>query len=503
MSKEKKILVGLPAREATVSGFNKFCDAVSLTHGPYGLNTSSGLEGGVKSSNDGFKTGMDFQCEDENEDVGVRIGKEGIEKVNSAVADNTTLYAVLGKAILKKALTQLPRESKGVFIAGKMGPQALFNKIDKEVQEVIEKLDSSAIPVESAGHLEKVALVSVEDESLAQMISMAQWRLGKDGVLDVEEVNDITSSVEFLNGIKIDNGFSTALLINKQKEGAFEAHDVATILTNHTILDLAVFNQIFQQMQAMGIKQVAIIARAWSSVAVQKCMENHQQGFFVYPLNAPYTNQAEVMQDLEALFGGRFIGEEIGALEDMVISDIGFAEKISSDRNKSLYVGKRDEKAKERIEKRVQELTDLLESDLSSFEKKLILSRRAQLQGGCGIIKVGALTLTERKRKKDKVDDAVGTVRNALEQGVVKGGGLALKEIAESLPDDYILKEALVAPYNQINVNAGFDVERPEWVQDPVKSVKSALIHAAEAARLVAVTGNNFNWKKIKPKDEE
>ncbi len=215
-------------------------------------------------------------------------------------------------------------------------------------------------------------------------------------------------------------------------------------------------------------------------------MDTMKSGFAIYPVNAPYTNQKQVMKDIEAVVGGRYIDTEETRIEDVYITDVGYCERFEARISDALVTGTENSQATIRVEKRVDFLKDSLKGEKSDFYKKMIESRIAQLSNGFAILKVGAPSVLERNRLKDKCDDAVNSVRNAFKGGTVKGAGQAFKEISDNLTEDNILKRPLTCLYDQILKTAPEGYEIPEWVQDPYISLKSALKHSCDVAGTMA-----------------
>ena len=471
------------AQDRILKGANLLADAVKLTLGPHGKNFL--LEKGLKITNDGLNIAKEIQSKDEIEDLGIRITREALIKTNESAGDGTTTTAVIFQAILKEALKLLP----GKALMGKMSALQLRNKIFSECKMVVEKLQSMAKPVETKEDLINIAKVSVEDDALSKLIAEAQWELGPDGVIMAEETNEITDSVERVNGILFDNGFGTSMVINNQEKQTLELGEVPVIMTNHTFDDLVPVISVLESLKKEGKRDVVLIGRGFSSNAVKACMLNHEKGFRIYPVNAPYVNQVEVMKDLAVVLGGKFYDSESSDLSEMQMKDIGMAQKVICERFSAKFGGFKNEQSETRIFNRVEDLKKNLIGDPSQFMKKGIQNRISQLQNGFAIIKVGAMTDTDRKYKYDKVEDAVNAVKSAFQEGTVKGGGLALKEIAETLDDDSILKRPLMAPYQQIMENAGEDFPIEDWVRNSLKVERVALENACQIAADLSTAG--------------
>jgi chaperonin GroEL len=486
MSNFKVIQKGVEARVSVLKGANFLADAVKSTLGPWGANCI--MEKGNRVTNDGVSISEEIKSgiENELERRGAITLHESAKKTNDEVGDGTTTAITLAQSILKEAIRFLPNEKS---IAGKKTPIEVINQIEKERKEIVEKLTLMATPIETEEQLINSATVAVEDEELGKLIGKAQWELGKEGRLIVQDTTDKFSSVEKINGIRIDNGFGTSLVQNKPEKEALEADKVQVILTNFTFRDFQGLAHILDQLNKQGKKEVVIIGRAFTEEAIKLCMENHKNGFNLYPINAPYVNQIEVMKDLESVLGGRFLNVESDSIEDIMISDIGFADKIVAKRFYAIFTGSKNEIAAKNIETRLKVLELDLKGAPNEFLKRQILERIAQLKNGFALVKVGSLSETEAKYKLDKAEDAVNAVRAAFQEGTVKGGGLAFKEISDSLSDDYILKRPLLSIYEQIMSTAPSDFKIPDTVRDPLKVLRVALQNACSVASTFASVG--------------
>lgn len=457
-------------------------DAVSRTLGPYGANAL--LEKKLRVTNDGVSIANEITAEDPIEDLGVRKTKEIASKTNDLVGDGTTTSVTLGDAILDVCSKKIG----GGDVIGGISPSTLVKKIEEERQEVEKALIALATPVESKEQLVRSAVVAVEREDLGKMIGEMQWEIGKAGVILTEEVNEDHCSIERMPGMRLDNGLGTTLIMNNEEKQSLELKDCLVIFTNHTLKDLqpvkTILEQIGEQSKASNEeKRVLIIARGFTDQAIQVCMKNIKESSVkIYPINAPYVDQVQVMKDMQAVLGGRFMNAEESALEDMQLSDLGYCASIVAYRYNAVITGKEDEMSEIRVEGRIAELEEKLNGSPSDFEKKLIEARIAQLKNGFALLKVGAVSETERRYIKDKVDDGVNAVRAALQEGTVPGAGLAFKQIADKLPADYLLKGPLASIYTQLmsRAPAGFVIE--EWVRDPVKVLRIALENACSIA---------------------
>lgn len=471
MMKAKIIKIGSDARNELISGAKFLADAVSSTLGPFGANFF--LEKGNKITNDGVTVAREIELDDVIQNRGIIALRQSAIKTNDEVGDGTTSAIVLAKAILDEAVKYLGDIKKGII--GKTSPIELMNQINTECKEIIEKLQSMSESVKSKEQLIESAKVSVKDEQLANLIGSTQWELGKDGVILAEETNDKDCSIEIVKGIKIDNGFGTGMIINNQEKQCLEVKDVKVLMTNSVFHDFKKIVKLLQQLERTGETKIVIIARAFSSECIQLCMENIKRGNMIYPINAPFTDQNEIMQDMASVIGGTYFNYEDRNLEDIQLSDLGFADKIISKRYEGIITSNKNP---ERVQARVLELQEKLKGEPSEFEKKNLQRRIAQLSNGFAIIKIGANSELERAYKKDKADDCVNAVKSALQEGVVDGAGIAFKTISDSLPNTYILKKPLLSIYEQIKSSAPKDFIIEKWVKDPVKVLRVALQNA-------------------------
>lgn len=494
MRRFKKIKKGIEARDALIKGADFLGDCVRSTLGPNGQNFA--IEKGNKVTNDGVTVAREIELKDEIEHRGVCLLKEAAIKTNDIVGDGTTTAIVLAQAITREAVRSLGKEG----VVGKKTPAEILKQIERERTEITEKLVSMATEIKTEEELINSAIVSVEDRELGKLIGEAQWKIGKEGVLIAEEVNERECSVEYVTGLRLDNGFGTSSVINNQEKQSLDVENASVILTNFTFDNLLGIKPLLEQLNKTGVRDILLFGRAFSSNAVLSCMENIKNGFRIFPINAPYVDQAEVMKDLAAVLGGTFYHQEERELSDIQISDLGFAEKFIGKRYDAVIAGKADEKSQERISNRLKELEDKSAGSGSQFEKKGLRERIAQLKNGFAIIKIGAVSETERKYKKDKADDAVNAVRVALQEGTVPGAGLAFKTISESLSSDYILKKPLLSIYEQIVSSSPKDFVIEDWVRDPVKVLRVALENAASVAGTLATAGGAIAWENERDK---
>jgi chaperonin GroEL len=482
---------GTRARNKLATGADKLANLVKGTLGPFGYNIF--LDKNNKVTNDGAKIANEVVFDDELENRGAIALREVTTKTNDEVGDGTTTSITLAQAIYQAAVRQLSDEERQKF--GSVTPAQLIKQIETERAEITDKLVAMSEPITTEAQLINSAIVSVEDKELGKLIGEAQFALGPTGILIAEETTDRECSVENVRGVRIDNGVGTGIIFNDAERQCLDVENTFVILTSHTIEDFRAIEPILKQIFSKPGNQLAIVARAFSSNAIRLCLENINGGNKIFPLNAPYVDQADVMKDMSAVLGATYFHDEGSHLEDMQMSDVGFATRVRATRFDAIFTGVEDERATDRVNARVKELEEKFKGSPSIFEKRNLESRIAQLSKGFGIVKVGSSSDLERKRLFDKCEDAVNAVRAAYQEGVVPGAGLAFKTISDSLPDTYLLKRPITAIYEQIMSTAptGWVVE--DWVKDPVKVLRIALKNACTAAATFATAGGVITAK--------
>lgn len=470
-------LIGIKARDLAFSGADKVASAVEMSLGPAGQNLL--MEKGNTTTNDGKKISqfLSASMENEFERRGALYQHAGSVEVEKQVKDSTSTYFTISKGIRKALLPYLPTEAIPIGTP----VSELKARLLKEKEEVLAKLKEKATPINSREELIQSALVSVEDKELAEMIGGTQWDLYQatgDGFIRPDETAELESSIERVSGIYMDNGFATSIMVNNPEKESLEAVNINILLTNYIINDLTPLTGLLVDLKKSGKTTLAVFARAFSQESMKQISEWAMKGMAIVPINAPYMNQSQVFLDLSAVTGANYITDETKGLELINTKDIGFSKRISCGRNESFVSGSGDEA--ERVKERVKTLEKELEATNSMFYKDTLRQRIAGLKGAFAILRVGSLSPEDRKRKFDKCEDAVGAVRNALRSGTVKGAGIAFKEIADTLPDDYILKEPLQTVYRQIKNSLPEGTEIEEWVRDPYISLATALEYAIE-----------------------
>lgn len=481
-----------------MKGADFLASAVIRTLGPYGENAY--IDKGNKITNDGVTVAREIQISsktlmqdgkpgNELNARGATALREAALKTNDIAGDGTTTAILLAQAIYKRVAPLLSKEG----VIGSKKPSEIIKQIEAERQEVTDKLIAMSTAIETKEQLIASAVVSTEDRELGSLIGEAQWDVGKDGFLLVEETAERTSSVEKVKGVRIDNGVGTAQIFNNLEKQTMEVEDAGIILTSHTIKGLGEWEslmKVFEPAFKAGHKQLIVVARAWTDETVNYCLQNINKGSLkIYPLSAPYVNMTERMKDLAAVTGAIFYDSENSTLDDLYTSGIGRVQKVVAKRMEAILAGKDEPKTAQLIQNRILELQKELDGEVSEFAKKELSGRIAQLQNGFAIVKVGSPSDMERKRLFDKCEDAVNAVRAAFQEGTVPGAGLAFKHIAETLPDEYLLKRPLMALNEQLLASAPQDFVIEDWVRDPTKVLRVSLEQACVAASSFATAG--------------
>lgn len=496
---EKVISFGVGARDELVKGADFLAEGVIRTLGPFGENfyidrgnriTNDGVTAASEIVNMGRKTKMKdgTPCNEFNR-RGARALYEAASKTNDIAGDGTTTAVLLSQAIYKRVVGLLAKSG----VIGTKRPSEVIKQIEKERKEITDKLVAMSKKVTTKDQLIASAVVSTEDAELGALIGEAQWDIGPDGFLLAEETAERVSSVEKVRGVRIDNGFGTSQIVNNPEKGTMEIEDSGIILTSHTIKTLEDWNslmKLFEPAFKAGHRQIIVVARAWTDETVSYCLQNINKGALkIYPLSAPYVNMTERMKDLAAVTGATFYDSENSTLDDMYISGIGQVQKVIAKRMEAILTGSENEKTTALVQTRVETLKKELDGEVSEFAKKQLQERISQLSNGFAIVKVGSPSDMERKRLFDKCEDAVNAVRAAFQEGTVPGAGLAFKQIADELSDDYLLKRPLMALHEQIMASAPSDFVIEDWVRDPVKVLRVALEQACVAAGSFATAG--------------
>ena len=457
----KQIKFSSSAREALKAGLDTLADAVKVTLGPAGRNVLLQKGNGAHITKDGVSVAKEVQLENPYMNMGVQLVKEVSQKTADEAGDGTTTATVLAQAIASEGFKLVEAGTNPVYLKRGM---------DKAVEVVVSELDKQSIKV--GDKVEQIATISANgDENIGKLISDAFDKVGKDGVITVEESKGIETSMEIVDGMQFDKGFlSTHFATNTEKIIA-ELESPYILLYDGRINNM---NDILKLLEgvAQASKPLVIIADDVEGEVLGTLVVNKLRGALnVCAVKAPAfgDRKKEMMKDIATVTGGTFIQPEIGQkLEDVTLDMLGIAEKVVVSKDTTTIVNGAG--STEEISERVQSIKTQIDESQSDYEKEKMQERLAKLAGGVAVLYIGAGSEVELKEKKDRVDDALQATKAAMEEGVVEGGGIALlrtiKEVARLDLDSEaeqngvnVILSALESPFRQILINGGWDVE--------------------------------------------
>lgn len=522
----KKIIFNESARAALKSGIDKVADAVKVTIGPRGRNVV--LDKGYGTpiiTNDGVSIAKDISLSDKFENMGAEIVKEVASKTNETAGDGTTTAVVLVQAIVAEGMKQI---TMGVNAMGvRLG-------IEKAAEEVVNALRDMAKPIKSKEEIRQVATIAAESEEIGKKIAETIEKVGKDGVVTVEESQSFGIETEVVEGMEFDKGYVSPYMVTNAERMEAEYKDAPILVTDAKISALNDILPLLESLAKSGRKELVIIADDVEGEALTTFVLNKLRGSFnILAVKAPGygDRKKEILQDIAVTVGAELVSEELGVkLEKAEPRMLGAARKVIATKDKTVIVGGKGRKVD--VTARVAQLKAQAEKTESKFDTEKLEERIAKLSGGVAVIKVGAATETEMKYLKLKIEDAVNATKAAIEEGIVPGGGTALVRAAEKVATKKvastmasfeaefrvgfnILLTALRAPLAQIAVNAGrgdgsiivekvregkgnigYDAASDEIVPDmiargiidPVKVTRSGVQYAASAAAVLLTT---------------
>ncbi len=517
----KQIIYNEQAREALKRGVDKMANAVKVTLGPKGRNVI--LDRGFGSptiTKDGVTVAKEIDLKDKFENIGAELIKEVASKTGDIAGDGTTTATVLAQAIVAEGFSAVNSGAN---------PIALKRGIDKAVEWVGKFLEKNKKTVTGREKIMEVASISANDREIGEMIADVFDEVGKDGVVTVEEAQTTGMTKEIVEGMQFDRGYVSAYMINNTERMEASYEDAPILITDKKISSIHDILGLLEKITKSGKRELIIIADDVDGDALPTLVVNKLRGNFnALAIKAPGfgDRKKEMLQDIAIVTGATVISEETGMKLDAVEIDmLGKARRVVSNKDTTVIVGGKGKKAD--IDKRVASLKAQLGKTTSDFDKEKLQERIAKLSGGVAVIKVGAVTETEMKEKKFRIDDAVAATRAALEEGIVAGGGTMLFESSKTLTakavgvpefgDEakgvMIIKTVLERPLRAIAENAGkdsnevlqkvsklsigmgFDANSGEYVDmikagiiDPVKVVRTSLTNAASVASLILTT---------------
>ncbi|HRH55669.1 MAG TPA: chaperonin GroEL [Candidatus Paceibacterota bacterium] len=518
----KQIKFGEDARQSIHKGLAAAAQAVKVTLGPRGRNVV--LEksyGGPRITNDGVSIAKEISFKDKFENMGAEMVKEVANKSNDVAGDGTTTTVVLLEAMVSDGLKSLTKGANAMAIRAGM---------EQARDAAVAELKKMARPVEGRSDIEQVASISAESEELGRIIAETVEKVGKNGVVTVEESQGMELSYEVVEGMQIDKGYVSAYMVTNPERMEAEMRDAQILVTDKKIGSVQEILPFLEKLAQSGRKDLVIVADDIEGEALTTFVLNKLRGTFnVLAIKAPGfgDRKKELLADIAAVVGADVVSSDFGhSFETAELSVLGKASRVVAGKDTTVFVGGKGRKSD--IESRVSQLQALVEQTSSKFDKEKLEERVAKLTGGVAVIRVGAATETEMKYLKDKIDDAVKATKASIEEGIVPGGGTALAKVSRTIRvDDWefdsaderagfaIVGKALEAPLRQILLNAGKDdgsaiVERVQAAKgfagydalageevadmaeagiiDPVKVTSSAVEHAVSAAAILLTT---------------
>ncbi|MFL5625463.1 MAG: chaperonin GroEL [Ktedonobacteraceae bacterium] len=514
----KRLQFDEQARHSLKKGIDAVAEAVKVTLGPKGRNVVLDKKFGAPTiTNDGVTIARDIELPEPFENMGAQLLKEVATKTNDVAGDGTTTATVLAQAIVTEGLRNL---------AAGANPMILRRGLEKGVEAVIAEIKSMSKPVETQEEIAQVASISAADNTIGELIADVMDKVGKDGVITVEEGRGLAMEKEYTEGMQFDRGFISAYMTTNNEHTIAELSNPYILITDKKISAIADILPLLERVLQSGNKELVIIAEDLDGEALATLVVNKMRGAFnVLAVKAPgFGDRREAMlEDIAILTGGKVITEKTGLkLENTSLRDLGRARTVTATKDNTTIV--EGAGSSEQIQARVRQIRALIEETTSDYDREKLQERLAKLAGGVGVIKVGAATEVELKEKKHRVEDALSATRAAIEEGIVPGGGAVLVAAIPALdkvqvaPGDEatgvnILRRALEEPLRQIALNAGsdgavtvaavragarghgFDALTSEYVDmfkagivDPVKVTRSALQNAASIAGMVLST---------------
>ena len=514
----KDVKFGNDARVKMLRGVNVLADAVKVTLGPKGRNVVLDKSFGAPSiTKDGVSVAREIELEDKFENMGAQMVKEVASKANDAAGDGTTTATVLAQSIITEGLKA---------VAAGMNPMDLKRGIDKAVIAAVEELKKLSVPCSDSKAIAQVGTISANsDDTVGELIAEAMEKVGKEGVITVEEGTGLQDELDVVEGMQFDRGYLSPYFINKPETGSVELESPFILLADKKISNIREMLPVLEAVAKAG-KPLLIIAEDVEGEALATLVVNTMRGIVkVAAVKAPGfgDRRKAMLQDIATLTSGTVISEEIGLeLEKATLEDLGQAKRVVISKDTTIIIdGVGEEKT---IQGRVTQIRQQIEEATSDYDREKLQERVAKLAGGVAVIKVGAATEVEMKEKKARVEDALHATRAAVEEGVVAGGGVALIRVAGKIAalkgdnEDQnvgikVALRAMESPLRQIVINAGeeasviannvkagdanygYNASTEEYgdmiamgILDPTKVTRSALQYAASVAGLMITT---------------
>jgi chaperonin GroEL len=525
----KIILFDEDARRALERGVDKLADAVKVTLGPRGRNVVINKSFGAPTiTNDGVTIAREIELEDPYENLGAQLAKNVATKTNDVAGDGTTTATVLAQALVHEGLRN---------VAAGADPMAVGRGMRAAVDAVHEALDKVATPVDDRSAIAGVATISAQDATVGELIGEAMERVGKDGVITVEEANGMTTDLDVTEGVQFDKGYLSPYFVTDSESMEAVLEDALVLLVQGKVSALADLLPLLEKVLSTGGRPLLIVAEDVEGEALSTLVVNSiRKTIKVVAVKSPYfgDRRKAFMADLAVVTGGQVVSEDVGlSLENVGLEVLGTVRRVTVTKDDTTLVDGGG--TSEGIADRVAQIRREIEDTDSDWDREKLQERLAKLAGGVAVIRVGAATEVEMKEKKHRIEDAIAATRAAVEEGVVPGGGSALVHAAEAVDsldltgDELVgarsVRKAIDSPLALIASNAGFEgpvvVGRvrelgtgqgfnaatgefgdlaAQGVIDPVKVTKAALAHAVSIAAMVLTTDSAI---VDKPAEEE
>lgn len=474
----KKILFNEKARNKLLKGINKLADTVKVTLGPKGRAVVLDKGYGAPTiTRDGVTIAKEIELEDKIENLGAELIKEVASKTNEVAGDGTTTATLLAQVLINEGLKNV---SAGV------DPIGMKNGMEKAINLVLDELKKISKPVSGKEDYAHVATISARDEEIGKLIAEVISKVGKDGVVTVEEGQTVGITYELVEGMQFDRGYISPYMITNPERMEAVLEDPLILITDRKLSNIQELIPLLEKIVQGRKRPVLIIAEDVEGEALATLILNKLKGILIsVAVKAPSFGERrkEILQDIAILTGGELISEELGLkLENTDLHQLGEARKVIVTKDTTTIIGGKGNK--EEIEKRIAQIRKQLETTTSEYDKEKLQERLAKLAGGVAVIKVGAPTEVQQKELQHRVEDAVNATKAAVEEGIVPGGGVAFirtlpalenlidelskKDIAEYV-GALIVKRAIESPLKQIAYNAGLD---PAVVLEKVKEGK-------------------------------
>ena len=521
----KQLIFSEEARRELKAGVDVLASAVRVTLGPKGRNVALDKKWGAPTiTHDGVTVAKEIEIEEPFQNMGAQLLKEAATKTNDVAGDGTTTATVLAQMIVNQGLKN---------VAAGANPMLIKNGIAKAAEVVVEALRESSEDIDTKEEIANVAGISANDKEIGALIAEVMEKVGKDGVITVEESKGLAFETEYVDGMQFDRGYISPYFVSDPERMEAVLEDPLILIHDKKISSAQDIIPVLEKMVQVGKKNLVIISEDVDGEALATLVLNKLRGVFnCLAIKAPGfgDRRKAMLEDIAVLTDGQVITEEMGRkLETTQIADLGRAVKVISTKEDTTIVGVEDDSISTKIMGRINQIKAEIEASTSDYDKEKLQERLAKLSGGVAIVRVGAGTEVELKEKKHRVEDALSATRAAVEEGIVAGGGVALinaipalegvkMEFADEQTGVSIVRRALEEPMRQLAVNAGrdgavivenvrrqqkeqddpnvaYDVLRDQYVNmvkqgiiDPVKVTRSAVENAASIGAMILTT---------------